>query len=138
MDEAAVCAPVALIACRSMVRRDSAILTFGIVAVLTMLMVVGVSVASTTIGCRAPVRHPFPSVSGLRVSHAGCGSARSVVERIQAVWQTSNGTLPGWLRIPSHGPWWHCRFQAHGQVAHRYHTASCTSGRALVTMRLNA
>jgi hypothetical protein len=115
-----------------------AIVTSGITVVLAVLAVVSASIATASTSCRAPLSHPFPSVSALRVSHTGCATARSVVEYIQGVWQTTNGTLPGWFRVPAHGPWWHCRYQVHGQVTRQYHTASCASGRKLVTMRLNA
>jgi hypothetical protein len=119
-------------------RRRSAIVRFGLLAAFGALALSTPALAGTSTRCSAPLRHPFPSASGLTASHTGCATARVVVERIQGVWQTTNGTLPGWFRTSRHVPAWHCRYVQHGLIGSRYHTASCTSGHARVTVRLNA
>jgi hypothetical protein len=121
----------------SSLRRELVVIGSAVIAA-AVLAVSTTALASVSTGCRAPGRHPFPSVSRLAASHTGCATARAVVEHIQGVWQTSNGTLPGWFKTSGHSAWWHCRYQPRGRQGHRYHDARCASGRALVTMRLNA
>jgi hypothetical protein len=94
-------------------------------------------VARASVGCRAPVSHPFPPVSALRASNTGCSTARAVVEYVQGWWQI-NGTLPGWFKAPSHGPRWHCRYQPHQVAPHPYKIARCVSGQRLVTLNLRS
>lgn len=92
---------------------------------------------AASIACAAPANGRFPTVSRLRVTHAGCTTARAVAEAIQAGWQ-ANGRLPASFDIYAGGPVFHCRYEQHRGSENTYKTARCTSGRKLVTMVLGS
>jgi hypothetical protein len=92
---------------------------------------------STSIACRAPVNGRFPTITRLRATHTGCTTARAVAEGIQAGWQ-ANGALPASFDIYAGAPVFRCRYQVHRRAENPYKTASCISGRKLVTMILGS
>lgn len=114
--------------------------------VLTLTAAISTSDAASTttsdaraasIACRVPANGRFPTVSRLRAAHTGCTTARAVAEGIQAGWQ-AHEALPASFDIYAGGPVFHCRYQAHQGTENPYKTASCTSGRKLVTMVLGS
>lgn len=114
------------------------------VALTALALLAGGSMAATalaardsSIACAAPANGRFPTVSRLRVTHAGCTTARAVAEAIQAGWQ-ANGRLPASFGIYAGGPVFHCRYEQHRGSATVYKTARCTSARKLVTMVLRS
>lgn len=82
---------------------------------------------AASIACAAPANEGFPTVSRLRVAHAGCTTARAVAESIQADWQ-ANGKLPALFDLYAGGPVFHCRYEQHRGAENVYKTARCTSG----------
>lgn len=90
-----------------------------------------------SLACRVPANGRFPTVSRLRVAHAGCTTARAVAEGIQAGWQ-ANGKLPASFDLYAGGPVFHCRYEQHRGSENVYKTARCTSARKLVTMVLGS
>jgi hypothetical protein len=101
-------------------------------ALALAVLAIGAPGAGASAACRAPTRHPFPAVSGLKASHTDCASARAVVEHVQAWWQL-NGVLPGWLKAPVRGHRWHCTYRAQKGSSRK---GTCVAGRRLVTMTL--
>jgi hypothetical protein len=96
------------------------------------------SARAATIACAAPANGRFPTISRLRVTHAGCTTARAVEEAIQDGWHL-HGTLPTYSFAPYvDGPVFRCRYQMHRGTDNPYKTASCVSGRKLVTMELGS
>ncbi len=95
------------------------------------------SVRVASIACAAPANGRFPTVSRLRVTHAGCTTARAVAEGIQAGWQAT-GKLPASFDLYAGGPVFHCRYEQHRGAENVYRTARCTSARELVTMVLGS
>lgn len=93
--------------------------------------------AHASIACRAPANGRFPTVSRLRVAHAGCTTARAVAEGIQANWQAT-GKLHASFDLYADGPAFHCRYRQHRGSPNVYKTARCTSSRKLVTMTLGS
>jgi hypothetical protein len=104
---------------------------------LAALALTAVPTAEASIACRAPANGQFPAITRLRASHTGCATARAVSEGIQAGWQAT-GKLPASFDLYAGGPVFHCRYRLHQGEPNPYKTASCVSGRKLVTMILGS
>jgi hypothetical protein len=111
---------------------------------VVVLLATASSIAATALGarmasiaCAVPANGRFPTISQLRVTHAGCTTARAVAEGIQAGWQ-ANGKLPASFDLYAGGPVFHCRYEQHRGSENVYKAARCTSARKLVTMVLGS
>lgn len=99
--------------------------------------VASIAARAASIVCAAPPNGRFPTISQLRVTHAGCTTARAVAEDIQAGWQ-ANGKLPASFDLYAGGPVFRCRYEQHRGSENVYKTARCTSSRKLVTIVLGS